>query len=755
MLTRLLSLAVFLLLAVGLFLLPTPDPNKLAAVQVGSLLDSAALEEPGVDWRTSLVAGDVVVTPDGEAALLSIQGETAEVELAAPPAGAGAERSYALSQLSGRSARAPLWRTLLASPAVRTVDGERVLQLGGMRMACSIEPVSDPALHGEARRSILRALRSVIAEQGLELRVEGAQKPIPGGAELLATRGLDSLELRIDLPDDAFVRTSSEWSPPQQSSLYPPIFAIVLAILFRRPVLALFAGVYAGSFLLVFDTGASLGESATQGLTSVFTKYFKAELLDSDRQLIVGFVFFMLAMVGVMTRSGGIRGLMDAIAKLSSNVRRTQIATWLMGLAVFFDDYANTILVGSTMRPLTDRFKISREKLSFIVDSTAAPVAGLSIFSTWIAFEVSTFSAQLPDVGYAVEDGYGIFLQTLPYRFYCIFTLIFVGMVVFSGRDFGPMLRAERRARKGQVIREGGTPLVGMSATSLEPAEGVSSSLARALLPILTFVGVTIAWMAWKGGAFGSERSLFDMQDLAKILGDGDSFRALMLGSASGFGLACLLALGAGLRTEIVKASLDSLRSMGVAFLILYLAWMIGASCGDLGTAPFLTVLVGDALNPLMLPCILFLLSGIVAFSTGSSWSTMTILLPIVVGLAHGLGDQIGLGGHALMILSIGAVLEGSIFGDHCSPISDTTVMSSIASASDHIDHVRTQSPYALMTMMVAMLAGYFPCTFLGWNPAFSIALGVALMALILWKVGDKVERAPAPSAGEAESARA
>jgi Na+/H+ antiporter NhaC len=214
----------------------------------------------------------------------------------------------------------------------------------------------------------------------------------------------------------------------------------------------------------------------------------KGELLDHARTQIILFVVFMLAMVGVITRAGGIRGVMNRIASLARDARQTQIATWLMGLVIFFDDYANTILVGATMRPLADRFKVAREKLAYIVDSTAAPVAGVSILSTWIAFEVSTFSAQLPDAGLAPSEGYAIFIQTLPYRFYCWFTLIFVGLNVYMGRDFGPMLKAERRARAGQVLREGATPLVGKSATELEASEHVDSRASTALLPLALFI---------------------------------------------------------------------------------------------------------------------------------------------------------------------------------------------------------------------------------------------------------------------------
>jgi Na+/H+ antiporter NhaC len=424
-----------------------------------------------------------------------------------------------------------------------------------------------------------------------------------------------------------------------------------------------------------------------------------------------------------------------------------------MGLAIFFDDYANTILVGSTMRPLTDRFKVAREKLAWIVDSTAAPVAGVSIFSTWIAFEVSTFSAQLPDAGLSTSDGYGIFLQSLPYRFYCLLTIFFVGLVVCTGRDFGPMLKAERRARSGQVLRPGAVPLVSSSATELKPAPGMRPAAIVAMLPLLTFVIATIGLILNTGGAFSMGSAFFTIEGVTQVLYDGSGSGPLMWGSLIGL----LLALGMGVSRGLkLPAALDaawrSLRAMGVALVILYLAWMVGAVCGDLGTAAWLSLTLSDSLPYVVLPTALFLLAAMVAFSTGSSWSTMTILLPLVVGLAYQLGSlgaPLGVDptilGQGLVVLSIGAVLEGAIFGDHCSPISDTTVMSSIASASDHVDHVRTQAPYAILIMLSSMLMGYLPCALLlhrgwSWLPWASLGVSMAVLTGLVFLFGRRAD---------------
>ncbi|HVS11882.1 MAG TPA: Na+/H+ antiporter NhaC family protein [Planctomycetota bacterium] len=706
--TRALPLAAFVALVLALWLLPAADPARLAAMKAPELLDA------------------------------SVEG----------------------------TARTLGERVLEGSQVTRTEPGKAVLRLGGVRVAAPAAPSDDLGVHGLARRWLVSKLRQLSAARGDSLLVEGELTPLPGGAGFLVELRGDRLSLRYDAPGAESLAVEIEgWQPPARTSLLPPIVAILLAILFRRPVVALFCGVWTATFLLERAAGHGPLSSLARGVPAVVTDFVWPRVVDPNNQQIIGFVVAMLAMVGVMTRAGGMRGLMDRLARLASSARRTQIATWLMGLVVFFDDYANCILVGATMRPLSDRFRVAREKLAYLVDSTAAPVAGLSIFSTWIAFEVSTFSAQLPAAGMLASEGYAVFVETLPFRFYCIFTLVLAGWIAWSGRDFGPMLAAERRARRtGQLVREGGKPMVSEAATSLEPAAGVRPRSHRALLPVAVFVLITleeiarVGWAAMKAADPAlAPGDLLTLRGITELLREGNSTRALLVGSSSGLGLAVLLALAAGLRWEILRAAWTTLRSMGIAIAILYLAWSIGKACEALGTAPYLSELIGDRIWPAALPTILFLLAAVVAFSTGSSWSTMSILLPLVVGLAYNLGQDsaaaavaaggtAAFDGHLLMVMSIGAVLEGSIFGDHCSPISDTTVLSSTATASDHIDHVRTQIPYAVLAMGAALLVGYLPCALLGHAPWLSIVLGVAVLVLFVRFAGRRSD-GPDPAA--------
>ena len=624
---------------------------------------------------------------------------------------------------------------------------------------------------------------------------------------------------------------------PDRTSLVPPLLAILVALVLRKTLMALFLGILAGAVLLAHQGGAGWFAAAWQGLLDVPRVYLLKELVDTFRVEIIGFVIALVAMVGVMSRAGGVQGLIQLLLGFARTVRSTLFVTWGMGVLIFFDDYANCLLVGNTMRPLSDRLRISREKLAYIVDSTAAPIAGISLLSTWIAYEVSTFSNHLPAAG-ITEDAYEIFLRTIPFRYYCLFTLSFVFLSILTGRDYGPMRTAEKRARStGQLVREGGTPMVSDEATRIEPREGMPGHWWHAAMPILLVLVGTLASIFHEGGGFAvlaeAPGDLLKLETITGILFDGSGGKPIFLGASAGFALAVFLSgsniaraavvggllaghfgaghvaswidglsllratpgvegaadpwygrivlgmldyvayaiafvVGAGaagslfrlaggsLATtrrahlpgdDITNASLASTKALFFAVIILFEAWMIGSVCADIGTADYLVALLSGSVSAVMLPVLLFLAACLVAFATGSSWSTMAILLPNVVALAASVGEAEGLGALTMVVLCIGAVLEGSIFGDHCSPISDTTVLSSVSSASDHIDHVRTQAPYALTTAGVAIVFGYLPTVAFDWySTPHALATGLAAILAVLYLVGR-----PTPPAAEIE----
>ena len=748
---RAFSLFIVALLVGGVFLLPEADPLRIGADLLQEVVADRTLPHPAHS-DTQLLQG-------------AAEDSSTETPTEATEAAGSEERldPRLATWLEERfpfeaTAEAPepdaiplfdAWKATEAYSVVETDAGPvGRLELHGVHALVEGYEVGEEGLllSGRARDAIIRGLRIAGQKQSPVVEVLDNIEPDTGGLNVIVTITPDRLRLGWHMPGEIPVGHEFPWSPPDRRSLLPPLVAIALALALRKPAISLVVGVVTGAYLLRRGQGDGVLESLGRGTLDVGTKFFAEQFGDLDRAQIIGFVICMLAMVGILVRNGGLRGVMNSISRFANSARSTQIVTYLMGLLVFFDDYANTILVGGTMRPLSDRFKVSREKLAYIVDSTAAPVAGLSIFSTWIAFEVSTFSAQLPLAGLSAADGYAVFLDTLPYRFYCIFALVMVAVVVWTRRDFGPMWTAENRAATtGQLVREGGSPMVGARATNMQPAPGVTLRAYRAVVPLTAFVGVTLFEILRIGGAFSGGVDLFSIQGMTQVLYDGSGSWPLFAGSFVGLFLAVIFSLEAGLHSEIAKAAWNTLRSMGIAIVILYLAWMIGAVCSEIGTAYYLTDTLGDLQFPLLLPVTLFLLSGAVSFSTGSSWGTMSILLPLVVGLSYQLGSQMPLGdglhfGHGLMILSIGAVLEGSIFGDHCSPISDTTVLSSVAVASDHVDHVRTQAPYALLVMLVAIVAGYFPCAaFASWNPIYSLVLGSALLYVCVRMLGKPV----------------
>ncbi len=745
---RTLSLTIVALLLVAGYFLPSADGLRMAAFQSGSQMDSTLSSISGPGWRQALDKGDEVTLVDGSNAVIAKhEGERIWLEpnTGQEPASDGITLAEVREFVSSSRTLTQVLAGGAGIDLVQDGDSEVArIQIGQVQLSSpSVQTSVSPAEgHLDARRSVIRKLRSALSGDGVQISDDALDEPV-AGAIAISFESEDGVHTQVTArtAQGLTYACEAEGQPPSLLSLLPPLIAIILAILLRKPVISLFAGVLGGSWLVQYLSGKSIAGVLGQGTAKVVTGYLIPVAKDQFYYEIILFVVAMLAMVGIMTRAGGVQGLMDRIARLANTARRTQIATWLMGLAIFFDDYANTILVGSTMRPLTDRFKVAREKLAYIVDSTAAPVAGLSLLSTWIAFEVSTFSHSLPDAGLSIGDGYAVFLHTLPYRFYCLFTLFFVGLVVMSGRDFGPMLKAEERARSGLLLNPGSKPMVSKEATDLEMEEGVKPKAINALLPLGVFVIGTLYFIL-KGGEYWNH-DMTTIHGWTEVLFAGSGSAPLMYGALAGFGVAIVLALGAGLRMGIVTASISSVRSMGIAIAILFLAWMLGSVCGDLGTSTYLTVQLGDTLPPLTLPLALFLLSALVAFSTGSSWSTMTILLPLVVGLSFRLGEASVTGGYLLMVMSIGAVLEGAIFGDHCSPISDTTVMSSIASAADHIDHVRTQMPYAMVTMGTALVLGYLPAAYLAgeagsWLPFACLVVGAVFLTALMFMIGRK-----------------
>lgn len=716
-------------------------------------------------------------------------------------------------------------------------------------------------------------------------------------------------------------------------SLVPPLTAIVLAILSRRVILSLLIGIFFGALVLKdWSVPAAIGHMCSDHLWS--------QLINRDTLHVFFFTILMGTMVGMINRAAGMRGLVNLLTPFASNRRRGQLTTWFLGLFVFFDDYANTMLLGNTLKPLADKLRIAREKLAYLVDSTAAPVAGLALISTWVAGEIGYVQAGLDSL--PVDDSwsaFSIFIQSIPYRFYVLFALIFVPLVAWMGRDFGPMLKAERAALEGRSelppleSTEAGAEAAGVRPDPTAPSPETPARWFNAVIPILVTVGGVIYFLHASGSQNTESNRLMD------IFGEADSYSSLLWGALWGAATAYFLIAIQRLISfaELHQAAADGARLMIPALMILWLAQSMSSMTRnvepDHSHRPVVAALIAqdasadeivnymadsmglgqeepaqlldalkmfadaryqryrrqveleyqkltsgesvtdsddlrqtlapleeqafeelveellpvlnaiedhesfkayiqrvvadrydavelerdfeacgayrqstmkawprwqwssgedsDAANLLdqdpeslvaetfeyrflnradklytgdflslrlaslrqgegfiadnfvaLLPTMVFVLSSLVAFSTGTSWGTMGIVMPLVIPLAYSQLTSDGNGivaSDPILLCCVGSVLAGAIFGDHCSPISDTTVLSSQASGCDHVAHVRTQLPYAVVVGLIAIVFGTLPVGY-GVPVWFLIPLGVVALVVTLWFLGNKVE---------------
>lgn len=634
-----------------------------------------------------------------------------------------------------RSRLAPLVVLLLTLLALPRTGGAQELEkaptvvLDAVPFRVLVRAGADP-VQVEVRDAMGRVLGQATAGPLEEAAAEG----------LVVTQGS---QLPLEVLINGVATQLSPTFMPGWFSLLPPLLAIALALIFREVVTALFAGVWLGALAMAGFNPIN----ATWRFIDTFAVPALGDVDGGHTQIVV-FSLLLGGMVGIVARNGGTMGIVEAVAPFARTPRRGKLATWAAGLAIFFDDYANTLIVGNTMRPITDRLKVSREKLAYIVDSTAAPVAALIPISTWVGYEISLISdglriaaEQNPTHAEALlaASPFTVFLHTIPYLFYPLLALFFVFLTSFTNRDFGPMAQAERRALEGRGLhREGAQLATDTSGHIMDPKEGVKHRWWNAGIPVLTVIFVVLGGLYTTGreGA-GPDASLMD------VFGAADPFATLLWGSLAGCIMALILSAAQGILTitEGIDAWLGGLKAMVIAMVILVLAWSLGSVTEEIGTAQYLASILTGRVTLLFIPVIVFLTAAAMSFATGTSWGTMAILLPLVIPLTVSLGGDVGFDGgthYSILLGSISSVLAGAIFGDHCSPISDTTVLSSTASGCDHVDHVRTQLPYALLVAGVGMLLGDIGTAY-GLPNWAALAGGALLLVLFLRFFGTRV----------------
>lgn len=508
-----------------------------------------------------------------------------------------------------------------------------------------------------------------------------------------------SLELAGEVVQQTQVPVIPAWV-----SILPPLVAIGMALLIRSVLPALMLGLWLGAWALEGLTA----KGVFTGLFTSFEVYVANAVADYDHATIMLFTFMIAGMVGVISRNGGMRGIVEWIITGANSAKRGQLAVWSLGLLIFFDDYSNTLVVGNTSRSITDRLRISREKLAYLVDSTAAPLATIALVTTWIGYQVSLIGDAIAPLDDLAMSPYSIFLNSILYSFYPFMAILLVVLVITTGREFGPMLAAERRARSTGVTAPPVKSRVGQDdEAALAMKNGIPPRAFNALIPVAVMIlGILIGlYITGEGDTIG------------EIVGSANSYRALMWASLAGALCAIIMTAAQRLLTldEIVDAWVSGARFTFIAMIILVLAWSMSEISRELHTADFLIASLGDSLPAAALPATIFVLAAFTAFSTGSSWGAMGILLPLVLPLCWAIMGIEGLSAgddYSILYSSVSGVLAGAVWGDHCSPISDTTVMSSLSAGCDHIEHVRTQLPYAVLAGAAALGFGTLPTSF-------------------------------------------
>ncbi len=540
---------------------------------------------------------------------------------------------------------------------------------------------------------------------------------------------------------------SEEINPiPLWLSILPPLIAILMALLFKEVLSALFIGLFTGTLIIYSYKGASIFIAFFQAIFAISDTYIINSVNDSGHISIIVFSMLIGAMVTLISRNGGMQGIVNILSRYANTARSGQFVTWLLGVLIFFDDYANTLVVGNTMRPVTDRLKISREKLAYIVDSTAAPVASVAMITTWIGIELSYIQSATVQIG-VTESPYSIFLNSLPSRFYPFFMLAFMLFIIYKGKDFGPMYKAEKNARNLQPESAIEVDSEDKAENELEMAKNINPRWYNAGIPILIVIFGTLAglfYTGWDSNVWNDTTIVFSKK-LSHVIGASDSYLALLWSSLSAVLAAVLLTIGQKILTlhEVSDSLLKGFKTMLTAILILILAWALADITKDLHTADFISnALISINVSPQILPALTFILSALIAFSTGSSWGTMAILYPLILPASWYLSHSVGLSDEESMnifYVVVSAILAGSVLGDHCSPISDTTILSSLASSCNHIEHVRTQLPYALSVGGVSIFVGLIPAAY-GVSNWIIFPAGMISLYAIVHFFGKKLE---------------
>ena len=498
-------------------------------------------------------------------------------------------------------------------------------------------------------------------------------------------------------------------------SILPPIIAIVLALKSKDVVSSLIIGILSGTVIYTFNMPVKDGaaESSFFNKLILLLEYMFTIMADKFNVMMIIFMCILGALVAVVTLAGGARAYGQWASKKVKSPVGAKLATSILGIVIFIDDYFNCLTVGTVMRPVTDQHKISREKLAYLIDAMAAPICIIAPISSWAA-SILTYLPE--DV-----DRMKLFLTTIPFNFYAILTIVMVILLSIWNLDFGPMAKFERHAKHRKTIDD-------IKTVSTHTDDFSNRNISEKgkvydlLIPIFALILFSVLAMLYTGGYFSENKTLF------QAFGDTDPTKSLVLGGFGAVIVAFILFLPRKVLNfyDFMDGIVLGVKSMVTACMILAFAWTIKGTCDILSTGEYVSHIVETSNMPVVLiPAIVFLIAALLSFSIGTSWGTFGILIPIMVTVSESVAPE-------LLVINLAATLAGSVFGDHCSPISDTTILSSTGAACSHIDHVTTQIPYASIVASVSLIGFIIAGLTKSWLFSFGAALILLITILIV-----------------------
>ena len=521
-------------------------------------------------------------------------------------------------------------------------------------------------------------------------------------------------------------------------TLVPTILSVVLAFISHNVLFSLLIGVLSGVLILSVVYSTSVASLPINLATHLYTT-IKDVIFDIDNIEILLLCFVVGGMIEVVKSSGGFEALAIKLTKRINSPFKANLLASILGTLVMFDDYANTLIVGPIMKPITDRVKVSREKLSFIVDSTAAPISGIALVSSWIGVEIASIEKGLEIIG-EKTNGFSLFLKSIPFCFYCIFALSFIFVNSLIGKDFGPMLKAETRTRKGQVSYEETDEDTNINSTT-KNKEKIFVGVGGVILLII--FATVLFYINGKTNAINSgvlsNPIPFNITNIIKVISYANTVNLITI--AALIGTLFTILFGCIYKLFTFKKSLQSWLkgaiNMGKTVVVLVFAWMLADIVKKLGTNYFVVEIISMNVNPLIVPILIYASCCLISCASGS-FGCMFVVMPLAIPLAfkmNALGTMIS--DEMYLLICVGSVIAGSIFGDHCSPIADCTILAATGCGIDTMEHCYSQLPYAIINCLISAICGIL-LTSLGVNVYISILIGVIIQAIILLLLGKK-----------------